>query len=53
MVRNGQILDQRGVVPVNQHWGRRKFISKPVLEIIKPEVSFDAQTFGLPLFDLQ
>jgi len=53
MVRNGQILDQRGAVPVNQHWGRRKFISKPALEIIKPEVSFDAQTFGLPLFDLQ
>lgn len=51
MVRNGQVLDQRGVVPVGKHWGRRKFINKPVLEIITPKVDLNAQVFGLPLFD--
>jgi hypothetical protein len=51
MLRNGQVLDQRGVVPVGKHWGRRKFINKPVLEIITPKVDLNAQVFGLPLFD--
>ena len=58
LVHGNQVLDQRGVVDINDYWGKRKKISETVLVFkeINAAKAFDiaeAQTFGLPLFDMQ
>lgn len=58
LVYGNNVLDQRGVVDINDYWGKRKKISHTVLVFkqIDAAKAFDiaeAQTFGLPLFDMQ
>ena len=58
LVYGNKVLDQGGVVDINDYWGKRKKISDTVLVFkqIDAAKAFDiaeAQTFGLPLFDMQ
>tara|TARA_A100001201_G_C4069877_1_gene195437 strand:- start:151 stop:678 length:528 start_codon:yes stop_codon:yes gene_type:complete len=58
LVYGNNVLDQGGVVDINDYWGKRKKISHTVLVFkqIDAAKAFDiaeAQTFGLPLFDMQ
>ena len=58
LVYGNKVLDQGGVVDINDYWGKRKKISHTVLVFkqIDAAKAFDiaeAQTFGLPLFDMQ
>jgi len=58
LVYGNNVLDQRGVADINDYWGKRKKISHTVLVFkqIDAAKAFDiaeAQTFGLPLFDMQ
>ena len=46
---NGVVMDQRGLKPLAEFWGRRKKI-RYVLEVVPP-AGQDPATFGLPLFD--
>ena len=56
LIHGNKVLDQGGVVDINDYWGKRKKISHTVLVFkqIDAAKAFDiaeAQTFGLPLFD--
>tara|TARA_R100001440_G_scaffold18866_1_gene31927 strand:+ start:279 stop:803 length:525 start_codon:yes stop_codon:yes gene_type:complete len=58
LIHGNKVLDQGGVVDINDYWGKRKKISHTVLVFkqIDAAKAFDiaeAQTFGLPLFDMQ
>jgi len=58
LIHGNKVLDQGGVVEIQDYWGKRKKISNTVLVFkqIDAAKAFDiaeAQTFGLPLFDMQ
>ena len=58
LIHGNNVLDQGGVVDIQDYWGKRKKISNTVLVFkqIDAAKAFDiaeAQTFGLPLFDMQ
>jgi hypothetical protein len=58
LIHGNNVLDQGGVVDIQDYWGKRKKISHTVLVFkqIDAAKAFDiaeAQTFGLPLFDMQ
>ncbi len=58
LIHGNKVLDQGGVVDIQDYWGKRKKISNTVLVFkqIDAAKAFDiaeAQTFGLPLFDMQ
>ncbi len=57
LIHGNNVLDQGGVVDIQDYWGKRKKISHTVLVFkqIDAAKAFDiaeAQTFGLPLFDM-